>query len=75
VVGLAGTALGTGLAIGAPVAASALAVDVVMGLASRAAPSMRLQDAAAPLKILAGAAMFLLTLGTIAERLLASFVA
>jgi flagellar biosynthesis protein FliR len=75
IVGLAGTALGTGLAIGAPVAAAALAVDCVLGLASRASPQMRLQDVAAPLKILAGAAVFFLTLGTIAERLLASFAA
>jgi flagellar biosynthetic protein FliR/type III secretion protein T len=73
VVGLAGTALGTGLAIGAPIAASALLVDCVMGLASRAAPQMHLQDTGAPLKIVAGAAVLYLALGIFVERLLAGF--
>lgn len=71
VVALAGTALGTGLAVGAPVAAAAMAVDCVMGLASRAAPQMNLQDVGAPLKILAGGALLFLTLGVVAERMLA----
>ncbi|MBL8952419.1 MAG: flagellar biosynthetic protein FliR, partial [Myxococcaceae bacterium] len=71
VVALAGTALGTGLAVGAPVAAASMAVDCVMGLASRAAPQMQLQDVGAPLKILAGGAVLFLTLGIVAERLLA----
>ncbi len=71
VVALAGTALSAGLAVGAPVAAAALAVDCVMGLASRAAPQMHLQDVGAPLKILAGGAVLFLTLGVVAERLLA----
>lgn len=71
VVALAGTALGAGLAIGAPVAAAAMAVDCVMGLASRAAPQMNLQDVGSPLKILAGGAVLLLTLGVVAERMLA----
>src|SRR5439155_10975845 len=44
VVTLAGVALSAGLAVGAPVAASAMAVDCIMGLASRAAPQMHLQD-------------------------------
>lgn len=71
VVALAGTALGAGLAIGAPVAAAAMAVDCVMGLASRAAPQMNLQDVGSPLKILAGGAVLFLTVGVVAERLLA----
>ena len=71
VVALAGTALGTGLAVGAPIAASAMAVDCVMGLASRAAPQMNLQDVGSPLKILAGGALLFLTLGVLAERMLA----
>ncbi len=71
VVALAGTALGTGLAVGAPVAAVAMAVDCVMGLASRAAPQMHLQDVGSPLKILAGGAVLFLSLGVVAERLLA----
>jgi type III secretion protein T len=74
IAGLAGTALGTGLAIGAPVAASALLVDCVMGLASRAAPQMHLQDTGAPLKIVAGAGVFYLSLGVICERVLAGFL-
>jgi flagellar biosynthesis protein FliR len=71
VVALAGTALGTGLAVGAPIAAVAMAVDCVMGLASRAAPQMNLQDVGSPLKILAGGAVLFLTLGVVAERMLA----
>jgi type III secretion protein T len=43
----------------------------VMGLASRAAPQMHLQDVGAPLKILAGGAVLFFTLGVVAERLLA----
>ena len=71
VVTLAATALGAGLAIGAPVAAAAMAVDCVMGLASRATPQMNLQDVGAPLKILAGGAVLFLTVGIVAERMLA----
>jgi flagellar biosynthetic protein FliR/type III secretion protein T len=67
---LAGTALGAGLAVGAPIAAAAMAVDCVMGLMSRAAPQMNLQEVGSPLKILAGGAVLLLGLGVIAERLL-----
>lgn len=70
-VALAGTALSAGLAVGAPVAAAAMAVDCVMGLASRAAPQMNLQDVGSPLKILAGGAVLFLSLGVLAERLLA----
>lgn len=71
VVGLAGTALGAGLAVGAPIAAMAMAVDAAMGLASRAASQMNLQDIGTPLKIVAGAAVLLLCLGVVSERLLA----
>ncbi len=75
VVTLAGAALGTGLAIGAPIAASTLAVDCLLGLASRANPSMNLQDTGAPLKIMAGGVVFFLTLGVVSERLLTEVAA
>jgi len=75
VVGLAGGAVATGLAIGAPVAALALAVDLALGLASRAAPQMRLQEVGTPLKILGGGALLWLSVGLVCERLLGSVLA
>jgi len=65
----------TGLAIGAPVAALALAVDLALGLASRAAPQMRLQEVGTPLKILGGGALLWLSVGLVCERLLGSVLA
>lgn len=70
VAALTGTAFGVGLAIGAPVAGASLAVDCLLGLVSRGAPSMNLQETGAPLRILAGSAIAWLALGVIAERLL-----
>lgn len=67
---LVGGAFATGLAVGAPIAGVSLAVDAVMGLASRAAPSMNLQDAAAPLRILGGGAVLWLAIGLVSERLM-----
>jgi type III secretion protein T len=75
VVGLATGAVATGLAIGAPMAGVSLAVDFTLGLASRAAPQMRLQEVGAPLKILGGGALLWLGVGLICERLLASVLA
>jgi flagellar biosynthesis protein FliR len=72
VVGLAGAALATALAIGAPIAGVTLAADLALGIASRAAPQMRLNDAGAPLRILGGGALLWLAIGIICERLLAS---
>lgn len=72
VVRLVGTAFATGLALGAPIAAVSLAVDAVMGLASRAAPNMNLQDTGAPLRILGGGAVLWLMVGIVADRLLAA---
>lgn len=62
----------TGLAIGAPVAALGLLVDVGLGLAARTAPQLRLTDSAPPLKLALGAALILLTLGQASARLLAT---
>lgn len=70
VVGLVGTAFATGLALGAPIAGVSLAVDAVMGIASRAAPNMNLQETGSPLRILGGGAMLWLTIGVLTERLL-----
>ncbi|MDP3504498.1 MAG: flagellar biosynthetic protein FliR [Myxococcales bacterium] len=75
VVRLVGTAFATGLALGAPIAAVSLAVDAVMGLASRAAPNMNLQDTGAPLRILGGGAVLWLMVGVVADRLLAAVAA
>jgi type III secretion protein T len=71
VVAFAGAALATGLAVGAPVAAAMLAVDCFIGLASRAAPQLSLQDAGAPLRILGGGALLWVSVGLVCERLLA----
>lgn len=71
VVTLAGGAMATGLAVGAPIAAAVLAVDCLMGLASRAAPQMNLQELGAPLRILGGGALLWLGVGVFCERLLA----
>jgi flagellar biosynthesis protein FliR len=74
IVAFAGVALSTGLAIGAPVAGCVLAVDLLLGLVSRAAPQMNLQEVAAPLKILGGAAVVWLLVGVLSERVLAAMV-
>ena len=71
VVMLAGGALATGLAVGAPVAAAVLVVDCFLGLASRAAPQLNLQEVGAPLRILGGGALLWLGTGVFCERLLA----
>ncbi len=68
---LAGVALATGLAIGAPIAGVSLAVDCLMGMASRAAPGMNLQETGAPLRIIGGGAVVWLSVGLLSERLLA----
>lgn len=70
VVSLAGSALATGLAIGAPVAAAVMAVDCFLGLASRAAPQLSLQEVGAPLRILGGGAVLWMSVGLLCERLL-----
>lgn len=69
VAGLVGTAFSTGLAIGAPIAGLTLTIDACLGLASRAAPNMNLQDTGAPLRILGGGAVLWLGVGVIAARL------
>ena len=74
VVELAGGAMATGLAVGAPVAAAAMAVDGLAALVSRVSPQVNLRDLSAPLRILAGGALLWLGVGVLCERLLASFV-
>ncbi len=69
VVRLVSTAFSTGFAIGAPIAGLTLAIDACLGLASRAAPSMNLQETGAPLRILGGGAVVWLGIGVIAARL------
>ncbi len=67
---LVGTTFSAGLAIGAPVAGASLAVDCLLGLISRGAPAMNLQDTGAPLRILAGGAVAWMVLGVVMERLM-----
>lgn len=69
VAGLVGSTFATGLALGAPIAAASLAVDATLGLASRAAPQLNLQEVGAPLRILGGGALLWLCLGILANRL------
>jgi type III secretion protein T len=70
VVTLAGGAMATGLAVGAPIAAAVLTVDCLMGMASRAAPQVNLRELGAPLRILGGGALLWLGVGVFCERLL-----
>jgi type III secretion protein T len=74
VVTLAGSAMATGLAVGAPIAAAVLTVDCLMGMASRVAPQVNLQELGAPLRILGGGALLWLGVGVLCERLLAGVV-
>lgn len=74
VVGLAGGAMATGLAVGAPIAAAVMAVDCLLGMVSRAAPQVNLQEVGAPLRILAGGALLWLGVGILCERLLSGFL-
>lgn len=67
---LVGVAVGTGLAIGAPVAALSLFMDLLMGILSRAVPQLHFSEMSGPVKILGGAAVVWLSLGIVAERLL-----
>jgi type III secretion protein T len=70
VAALVGTAFAVGLAVGAPVGGASLAVDCLLGLISRGAPGMNLQDTGAPMRILAGGAVAWLAIGVVMERLL-----
>ncbi|RKH41330.1 EscT/YscT/HrcT family type III secretion system export apparatus protein [Corallococcus sicarius] len=71
---LVGSAMATGLAVGAPVAAATLAVDCFLGMASRAAAQVNLQELGVPLRILGGGALLWLGVGLLCERLLAGVV-
>jgi flagellar biosynthesis protein FliR len=48
-----------------------MAVDCFLGMASRAAPQVNLQEVGAPLRILGGGALLWLGVGLFCERLLA----
>jgi type III secretion protein T len=66
---LVGNTFSSAFALGAPIAALALTVDLGLGLASRAAPSMNLQETGTPLRILAGGAVLWLSIGLVAAHL------
>lgn len=71
---LAGAAMATGLAIGAPIAGACLAIDLLLGLISRATPQAGFQELSAPLRIVGGGAILWLGLGVLAQRLLADLL-
>ncbi|MHB8872743.1 MAG: EscT/YscT/HrcT family type III secretion system export apparatus protein [Myxococcaceae bacterium] len=75
VAALAGTAMATGLAVGAPIAAAVMAIDTALGMASRFAPQMNLQEVGAPLRIIGGGAVLWLGIGILCDRLLAGVLA
>ena len=75
VAALAGTAMATGLAVGAPIAAAVMAIDTALGMASRFAPQMNLQEVGAPLRIIGGGAVVWLGIGILCDRLLAGVFA
>jgi type III secretion protein T len=62
-------ALSTALAIGAPIAAASVGVDAMLGLASRAAPNMNLQEVGSPIRILGGGALLWLGIAVFSTRL------
>ncbi len=64
-----GATFSTALAVGAPVAAASLALDALVGLVSRAAPQLGIQETATPARILAGGALAWLGVGVVADRL------
>ena len=67
---LVGVALGTGLAVAAPVLALTWATDAATGLALRAAPALPATELATPVRILGGATVLWLSLGLLADRIL-----
>ena len=62
--------LGSGLALAAPVAFLALALDAVLGFSARGAQAPGLFEVAAPARILGGGALLWLVLGVAADRVL-----
>lgn len=72
---LAGGALATGLAVGAPILGCTLAVDAALGLAARAGPGLGLQELVAPARILLGGAVLWIGIGALCDRLLAGVAA
>lgn len=67
VVAAVGGALSGGLAIGAPVAAVSLGIDLLLGLAGRASPNLHLSNSGAPLKLLAGGVVLWAGVATVAS--------
>lgn len=67
---LAGVALATGLAVGAPIAGAVMAADWLVALVSRTASPVNLSELGSPLRILGGGAVVWLGLGVLSERLL-----
>lgn len=68
---LVGIALATGLAVAAPVVALSWATDAAVGIVLRAAPGLPATELAVPVRILGGGTVLWLTLGVVADRLLA----
>ena len=68
---LVGVAVATGLAVAAPVVALSWATDAAVGLTLRATPGLAATELATPVRILGGATVLWLSLGLVADRLLA----
>ncbi len=68
---LVGVALATGLAVAAPVIALSWATDAAVGIVLRAAPGLPATELAVPVRILGGGTLLWLSLGVVADRLLA----
>jgi len=66
-----GVALTTGLAVAAPMIALSWATDAAVGLTLRTSPGLALGEIGAPVRILGGATILWLSLGLVADRLLA----
>lgn len=75
IAGGVGGAMAIGLAVGAPVAAASLMVDLWLGLAARAAPGLSLREVGAPLRVLSGSALLWMGLGLVSERLVTEVLA
>jgi type III secretion protein T len=70
-----GAIVASGLALSAPVAGLSLALDAMVGFAARGGNAPGLVEVAAPARILGGATVLWLTVGVLADRVLAGIAA
>jgi flagellar biosynthesis protein FliR len=70
VAALVGNAMAAALALGAPVAGATLAAETAAGLVGRIAPGAKLQELAAPVRLLLGTTVLWVGFSFVAERVL-----